>query len=61
MAPLLTDGDYELVDNDEVRWRNAARWERKDMVRDGLIAPTQSRGIWELTPKGIGTAPEGGQ
>jgi len=60
MAEALTDGDYELVDNDEVRWRNAARWERKDMVADGLIAPSEQRGIWQLTPKGMATPPEGG-
>ncbi|MBM0123457.1 winged helix-turn-helix domain-containing protein [Pimelobacter simplex] len=61
MSPLLTDGDYDLVDNHELRWRNAARWERKDMVRDGLITPTQERGVWELTPRGRSTPPEGGR
>jgi hypothetical protein len=48
MAPLLKDGDYEKVSTGEVRWWNATCWERANMVRDGLIAESEERGVWEL-------------
>ncbi|MEE3922082.1 hypothetical protein V2I01_38760 [Micromonospora sp. BRA006-A] len=51
MEHVFLDGDYGVVDGDEVRWRNAARWERKAMVDDGLIKRTAHRGVWELTRK----------
>ncbi|WP_374202476.1 winged helix-turn-helix domain-containing protein [Nocardioides sp. CFH 31398] len=52
MQDAFTDGDYGLVDNNEVRWRNAVRWERKKMVDEGLIMPSRERGVWELSAKG---------
>jgi hypothetical protein len=47
----LGNGDYEKVSTGEARWWNAACWERANMVRDGLIAESSERGIWELTDK----------
>jgi hypothetical protein len=51
IAPVLNDGDYEKVSTGEVRWWNATCWERANMVRDGLIAESSERGVWELTNK----------
>jgi restriction system protein len=45
--------DEELMENStEPRWRNYARWERKNMVMDGLLKPDSPHGLWELTEKG---------
>jgi chemotaxis response regulator CheB len=52
IAALLSAADYEKVSTGEVRWWNAACWERSNMVRDGLIAESSERGVWELTKKG---------
>jgi hypothetical protein len=54
MEHRLVKGDYALVTGGEVRWRNAARWERKAMVDDGLIKKASDRtGVWELTRQGM--------
>ncbi len=36
----------------EIRWVNAARWERLKMVKEGLLASNSNYGIWEITAKG---------
>jgi hypothetical protein len=51
MASLLGDADYEKVSSGEIRWWNATCWERANLVRDGLIAESSERGVWELTEK----------
>jgi hypothetical protein len=56
MGAVLREGDYKPVDRGEVRWRNAARWERQDMVDDGLLLPMEQAGIWQLSPRGRATA-----
>jgi hypothetical protein len=56
MEHVFLEGDYGVVDGDELRWRNAARWERKAMIDDGLIKRTGHRGVWELTRKGMTTS-----
>ena len=33
----LRDVDYELTATGKLRWRNAAEWERRAMVREGLL------------------------
>lgn len=53
MEHMYVKGDYATVDGGEVRWRNAARWERKAMVDDGLIKPSERAGVWELTRRGM--------
>ncbi|MEV1143474.1 winged helix-turn-helix domain-containing protein [Micromonospora sp. NPDC049799] len=53
MEHTFLEGDYRILDGREVRWRNAARWERKDMVDDGLIKRSENRGVWELTSEGM--------
>jgi Mrr N-terminal domain len=55
MKSRSTDADYRILSKDEVKWRNAARWERAVMVRDGLIKRDSRRGIWELTEHGRST------
>ncbi|MBP1231655.1 hypothetical protein JOE40_001299 [Arthrobacter sp. PvP102] len=53
MRSRFREADYELVSKGEVKWRNAARWERNDMVDDGLIKKSVRRGVWELTELGM--------
>jgi hypothetical protein len=57
MEPRFLGGDYRLLTDGEVRWRNAARWERKEMVEDGLLKPNSDRGVWELTGIGMSHSP----
>lgn len=49
----LGPGDLQsTASSKEPRWRNRLRWERKNMVDDGLLAPDSRRGVWEITHKG---------
>lgn len=48
MEPVLFGDDYRVLKDGEVRWRNAARWERKEMVEEGLLKRTSGEGFWEL-------------
>ena len=52
MEPVLRPADHEIVNQGEVRWRYAARLERKAMLDDGLVAPPREPGVWELTDLG---------
>jgi hypothetical protein len=53
LGDKLTDVDRASLTHGEIRWRNAAQWERNTMVEEGLLKKTAPRGIWELTEKGI--------
>ncbi len=53
MDGVLREADHELVNQGEVRWRYAARLERKAMVDDGLMLPAQQPGVWQLTEEGL--------
>ena len=44
--------DEELMESGEPRWRLYARFERKNMVMDGLLKPDSPHGLWEFTEKG---------
>ena len=50
---IIADLDY-LPSGNDIRWRNAAQWERQVMVDKGTLKKNLSRGIWELTDKGRG-------
>lgn len=54
MKPVLTAFDLKPLPSDRrtPRWRNAAQWERLQMVRDGLLRDDSPRGIWAITEKG---------
>ena len=52
MEGVLRPADHETVNQGEVRWRYAARLERKAMLDDGLVAPPREPGVWELTDLG---------
>jgi hypothetical protein len=52
MEPVLRDADHEKVNQGELRWRYAARLERKAMLDDGLIMAPRQPGVWELTDLG---------
>ncbi len=53
MGDKLTAQDREILSSgNEVRWRNHARWERKNMVDIGLLRNDSPHGVWEITKKG---------
>lgn len=54
MRPRFKPADLEpLASNPkEPRWRNTAQWARQQLVNKGLLAPSQERGVWELTDAG---------
>jgi hypothetical protein len=55
MKTLLNEFDYQAVPTGEMRWSNTAKWQRRNLVEEGLLkSRSQSpKGIWELTEKGI--------
>lgn len=57
MADRLNDIDRDyLPSGNDIRWRNAAQWERQVMVNEGLLKKDCPRGIWELTEEGLAEA-----
>ncbi|MGB9677662.1 MAG: winged helix-turn-helix domain-containing protein [Candidatus Ratteibacteria bacterium] len=51
---ILTPRDKELLRSvQELRWRNKAKWCRKNMIFEGLLRNDSPHGIWEITKKGI--------
>jgi hypothetical protein len=53
MQEILVPGDFDPVPpQNEARWRYNARWARKALVDDGLLAPPARPGVWELTAAG---------
>ena len=49
---VLTIPDFQRVPSGGIRWWIDARYERKTMVRAGLLKSDSPWGIWELTGKG---------
>ncbi len=52
MRATLNAFDYGTVSSGEPRWRNWARFERADMVRDRRLNPDSPYGVWEMTDRG---------
>jgi restriction system protein len=53
MKDKLKPVDLALMENGgEERWRLYARFERKNMLQDGLLKADSPHGVWELTDKG---------
>jgi len=49
----LSPVDLEFVSSlSEERWSNRVRWERFNMINDGLLRSDSPQGIWELTEAG---------
>ena len=48
----LSSGDLEPLSSGEERWWNATRWERHQLVEEGLLRSDSERGTWELSEKG---------
>ncbi len=44
--------DHEKLNSGDIRWRNAVAWERAKLVEEGLMKPSQKRGVWEISDKG---------
>jgi hypothetical protein len=45
LEPLRSCGD--------LRWRNMASWQRKNMIREGLLQKHSPYSVWEITPRGL--------
>lgn len=59
LGDQLNDVDRQRLNSGrDVRWRNAAQWERAVMVRVGILKSDSPRGIWELTVQGMRIARE---
>jgi restriction system protein len=54
MKGALSRVDYEPLnsDPDTLRWENAVKWARNEMVKDGLLKDDSPRGTWELAEAG---------
>ncbi|GAH64592.1 unnamed protein product, partial [marine sediment metagenome] len=53
MGDRLNEVDRQKLNSGrDIRWRNAAMWERAVMVKEGLLKDYSPRGIWELTEEG---------
>lgn len=53
MQNILNPVDYGYLPNGrDIRWKNAAAFERNQMITDGLLSPNSPRGIWEITDLG---------
>lgn len=52
MGPRFHPHDWHPLPTGEIRWRNAARWERMKMAEEGLIKKGTAAGWWELTEDG---------
>lgn len=53
MEEVLRPADHETVNQGELRWRYAARLERRAMQDDGLMLPPRKPGVWELSDGGL--------
>jgi hypothetical protein len=53
MEEVLRPADHETVNQGELRWRYAARLERRAMQDEGLMLPPRRPGLWELSDAGL--------
>ena len=54
LGDQLNDVDRQRLNySPNIRWRNAAQWERAVMVEAGILKAYSPRGVWELTEKGL--------
>lgn len=55
LAGRLTEADRDSVPSGgDIRWENWTKWERKELVQEGVLYASSRRGTWELTKKGQG-------
>ena len=53
MEPQFKPADLEpLASSGTLRWRNAGQWARLELVRRGLMEPSERKGIWEISDAG---------
>lgn len=57
MEQLFGAGDLETTSTGEPHWRNRIRWERAQMIREGLLRTGARHGVWELSESGRVQAP----
>lgn len=55
MKTVLKDHDRQPTPSnpDTERWRNGAQWCRFTLVKEGLLKADSTRGIWEISQKGM--------
>ena len=59
MGDALNEVDKRRLESgNDIRWRNAAQWERQVMVNEGLLRDDSPKGTWELTESGLAKAKE---
>ena len=56
LSGRLSAADLELLSSGEERWWNATRWERHQLVEQGLLRSDSERGTWELSETGMSLA-----
>jgi hypothetical protein len=53
MKNQLKPGDFETIKNGtDLRWRNRASFQRKNMIIQGLLRNDSPYGIWEMSSAG---------
>jgi hypothetical protein len=53
MRHRLNEVDRQPTKTGRVRWQNYVEFERNALVEEGFLKTDSSRGVWELTSKGI--------
>jgi hypothetical protein len=48
----LTESDRETLGSGVLRWKNRVQFVRLRLVREGLMADSAGRGVWEITASG---------
>ncbi len=52
MENILNEYDKQPLSYGDIRWEDTARWERYEMIKEGLLSANSPWGIWEITEKG---------
>ena len=56
LSGRLSAADLESLSSGEERWWNATRWERHQLVEQGLLRSDSERGTWALSETGMSHA-----
>ena len=56
LSGRLSAADLEPLASGEERWWNATRWERHQLVEQGLLRSDSERGTWALSETGMNLA-----
>ena len=56
LSGRLSAADLDPLSSGEERWWNATRWERHQLVEQGLLRSDSKRGTWALSETGMSLA-----